>query len=92
MIYEQDRDLDFSAAAIEEELKRVLASSHFAGSGRLSAFLDFIVRKTLAGSAGEIKEYAIGTEVFERPQTFDPRLDTIVRVQAGKLRGRLAEY
>jgi eukaryotic-like serine/threonine-protein kinase len=78
--------------AIEEQLARIIASPHFASSGRLSAFLAFIVRKTLAGEGSEIKEYTVGTQVFDRAVSFDPRVDTIVRVQASKLRTRLNEY
>jgi adenylate cyclase len=81
-----------SLEIVEAQLARVLASSHFSGAGRLSAFLEFVVRKTVSGRSEEIKEYTVGTEVFGRPHSFDPRLDTIVRVQASKLRTRLAEY
>jgi TolB-like protein/Tfp pilus assembly protein PilF len=77
---------------IEAQLARLLASSQFAGAGRLSAFLEFAVRKTLGGQSAQIKEYTVGTEVFGRAASFDPRLDTIVRVQAGNLRRRLLEY
>src|SRR5678816_1730654 len=78
--------------AIESQLTRIVASSHFSGAGQLSAFLQFVVRGAVSGRSGEIKEYTIATEVFGRPPSFDPRLDTIVRVQASKLRSRLAEY
>src|SRR4051794_5397774 len=81
-----------SQESVKEQLARVLASSQFTGAGRLSAFLEFVVRKTACGDSGQIKEYTIGTEVFGRPKTFDPRLDTIVRVQASNLRRRLADY
>ena len=77
---------------IREELSRVLMSRQFADSPRLSKFLTYIVEKTLAEETGQIKEYSIGPAVFGRPPDFDPRLDTIVRVQASKLRGRLSEY
>jgi TolB-like protein/Tfp pilus assembly protein PilF len=78
--------------SIEAQLARLLASSQFSGAGRLSAFLEFVVRKTVGGHSGQIKEYTIGTEVFGRPESFDPRLDTIVRVQASNLRRRLVDY
>src|SRR5205823_13346160 len=41
---------------------------------------------------GALKEYQIATEVFGRPADFDPHLDSLVRVQAGRLRAKLAEY
>jgi eukaryotic-like serine/threonine-protein kinase len=77
---------------VEQELLRVLASGQFTDSRSLSSFLEYVVRKTLAGHAHEVKEYSIGTQALDRPESFDPRLDTIVRVQATKLRARLIEY
>src|SRR5581483_10829226 len=77
---------------IQQELNRVLASRQFADSPRLSRFLAWIVEKALADEPDQVKEYTIGLAVFDRPSDFDPRLDTIVRVQASKLRSRLNEY
>jgi TolB-like protein len=51
-----------------------------------------VVEKTLAGEADQLKEYVVGREVFERNDDYDPRLDSIVRVEAGRLRSRLDEY
>jgi TolB-like protein len=77
---------------VRAELARVLASDQFVNSDRLSRFLRFVVEKTLAGEADAIKEYPIGVEVFDRGATFDPRLDPVVRVEARRLRAKLAEY
>ncbi len=55
-------------------------------------FLTYIVEQTLAGRTDAIKELVLGIEVFDRPADFDPKVDTIVRVEAGKLRKRLEEY
>jgi TolB-like protein len=74
------------------EVERILASKGFASAGRLSRLLRYIVDKTLAGEADQLKEYAVGIEVFDRDDTYDPRLDSIVRVEAGRLRSRLDEY
>jgi TolB-like protein len=79
-------------AAAKAEIERVLASKGFANAGRLSRLLRYIVDKTLAGEADQLKEYAVGVEVFDRDHTYDPRLDSIVRVEAGRLRSRLDEY
>lgn len=73
-------------------LERVLASAPFAGAGRLRAFLAYIVHEAVAGRGELIKGYTLGREVFERGPDFDPQLDSIVRVEAGRLRARLAEY
>ncbi len=61
-------------------------------AGRISKLLRFVVDKTLAGETSHLKEYAVGVEVFERDESYDPRLDSIVRVEAGRLRTRLDEY
>jgi hypothetical protein len=58
-------------------------------SGRL---LEFTVDKTLCGHGDEIKEFTLGLEVFGRKASFDPQSDSIVRVQARKLRERLLGY
>lgn len=83
---------DAEPAAIHAALERVLGGRTFAGADRLSRFLRFIVERTLAGHGDELKEYLLGVEVFDRTDAFDPRLDTIVRVEARRLRARLADY
>jgi TolB-like protein len=80
------------ASAVRAELERILASELFANAGRLSRFLRFTVEKTLEGEGDQLKEYRLGTEVFDRDASYDPRLDSIVRVEARRLRSRLAEY
>ena len=77
---------------VRSELDRILASRQFAGAGRMSRLLRYVVDKTLAGEADQLKEYAVGVEVFDRGAEYDPRLDSIVRVEAGRLRTRLEEY
>lgn len=73
-------------------LERVLASRGFVNAGRLSRLLRHVVEKTLAGQADQLKEYSVGMEVFDRDDQYDPRVDSIVRVEAGRLRSRLDEY
>jgi len=77
---------------VRAALERVLASSSFAGTSRLSRFLRFVVERSLAGEAERLKEYVIGVEVFDRDERYDPRIDSIVRVEAGRLRAKLDEY
>jgi len=77
---------------VHAALDRVLAAPEFVNATRLSRFLRFAVEKSLAGGGAELKEYLLGVEVFDRGQDFDPRLDPIVRVEAGRLRGKLQEY
>jgi adenylate cyclase len=77
---------------VEEQLARILASPSFNGSPRLSAFLEFIVRKELAGEGEQIKGYTIGVEIYGKPPSFNPEADSTVRVEAIRLRKTLAQY
>lgn len=70
----------------------MLASRGFANAGRLSRLLRHVVERTLAGQTDQLKEYSVGMEVFDRDDKYDPRVDSIVRVEAGRLRSRLDEY
>jgi TolB-like protein len=81
-----------SGDEVRRQLERLLASAPFANAGRMSRFLKFVVEKTLAGEGERLKEYVIGVEVFDRDERYDPRLDSIVRVEAARLRAKLAEY
>lgn len=74
------------------ELERVLQSSAFCNSKRYPRFLRFIVEQTLLGNADLLKERVIGIEVFDRPPDYELATDPIVRVAAGEVRKRLAQY
>jgi TolB-like protein len=81
-----------SEEAIRDEVSRILESSMFIQSERLGRFLRFTVETTLAGEAGSLKEYLIGTEVYERKPSYHPGEDSIVRSEARRLRRKLKEY
>jgi hypothetical protein len=81
-----------SPGLVRDQLSRVLASKQFRSSELQKQFLTFVVDRTLAGRSDEIKEYAIGADAFGRGQDFDPRIDSVVRVVARRVRERLAEY
>lgn len=81
-----------SEAAVQAQLERILGSADFAQSDRIKSFLGFVVAETLAGRGDRLKEFTIATEVFERDESFDPQTNTIVRVEAGRLRRRLERY
>jgi serine/threonine-protein kinase len=83
---------DVPAADVRAELDKILAAQSFANSGRQSRFLRFVVEQTIEGRGPQLKEYLIGVEVYDRGEGYDPRVDTIVRVEASRLRSRLAEY
>lgn len=74
------------------ELKAVLHSELFTRAPILANLLSYLCEKLFAGEAAQIKEYSIGVEVFRRGAAFDQDSDSIVRVEANRLRKRLAEY
>jgi TolB-like protein/Flp pilus assembly protein TadD len=80
------------ADAVRTALDKVLRSTVLVHAGRLSRFLTFVVDQTLKGQGDQLKEYLIGLEVFDKDASFDPRLDPIVRVEAGRLRAKLTKY
>jgi len=75
-----------------EQLEKVLQSRTLQNSESLKAFLRFVVEQTIADRDVLLKEYTIATEVFHRNSDYDPRIDSVVRVQAGRLRTKLQEY
>lgn len=75
-----------------EQLERVLLARSLQGSESLRAFLRFVGHKAIEGQEHQIKEYVIATEVFGRSSDYDSRVDSVVRVQAGRLRARLQDY
>lgn len=83
---------NFPPASVIAQLDRVLCSSTFIRSKRLGRFLRFTVEQCLEGRQGALKEYLVGVEVFNKMETFDPRIDSIVRVEARRLRSKLEKY
>ena len=78
---------------IDAELSRLAASSLFRRSPRHLRFLRHLVQCTLKGETARLRELALGVEVFlRRPERFDPRQDSIVRVEARRLRHKLARW
>src|SRR6478672_2173473 len=78
--------------AIREQLVRILNSGPFHQSQRRQRFLEYLVNETLAGRGGQLKGYNVALEVFDRPETFDPPVDPLVRIEAARLREKLREY
>jgi TolB-like protein len=77
---------------VNTQLERILASPGFASADRASRFLRYVVERTVAGEGDQLKEYVIGRAVFDRGEDYDPRIDSIVRVEAGRLRSKIDEY
>ena len=78
--------------ATRRQLERVLSSPGFLRNERMSRFLRFLAERHLDGQDNQLKESVIAVEVFGRKPDHDPLQDSIVRTEAGRLRGRLAEY
>jgi TolB-like protein len=81
-----------SAQEIREELDRLLQSAIFLQSDRLGRFLRFAIEQAIAGNSDRLKEYVIGTEVYDRKPPYHPSQDSIVRTEARRLRAKLKEY
>jgi len=79
-------------AAVGEQLERLLQSPHFHKSKRFPVFLRFVVGEALAGRADDLKERTLGIEVFGKDPRYDTTDDPIVRVTAGEIRKRIAQY
>jgi hypothetical protein len=91
---ETNRSVDqtVNLEAQHAELKAVLASRYFTRAPKLARLLSYLCEKSFAGESAQIKEYSIGVDVFERGAHFDQDSDSIVRVEANRLRRQLAEF
>jgi hypothetical protein len=80
------------AAAIRQQLDRLLASPHICHSKRCQSLLKYVVEAYLDGSMDRVKERIIGFEVFQRDADYDTNQDSVVRTTAAEVRKRLAQY
>ncbi len=81
-----------SEREIRDQIERITSSAAFRTSDRLKHFIRFVTSQALQGKGDNLKEYAVGVQVFGREAAFDPRTDPVVRVQARRLRARLERY
>jgi TolB-like protein len=81
-----------AANPIRDQLDKILADSRFVRSERLCRFLRYTIEKHIAGQSREIKEFSIATEVYDKPSSYDPTVDSLVRVEASRLRSKLRDY
>ena len=77
---------------VRMHLQRILKTRSFADSIVLTRFLTFIVNETLEGRSHELKEYTIAVNALKKDPDFNPQIDSIVRIHAGRLRRALKEY
>jgi len=77
---------------IRSQLERVAASPAFANAGRMAMLLRYLVDADLNGGARRLNQTNIAIDVFQRDDHFDPAVDSIVRVEMGRLRNKLREF
>jgi hypothetical protein len=84
--------MSVSADAVRAQIDRVVRSKAFEASEVHRHLLQYLAEKSLSGEAERLKEYVIGLEAFGKPPSYDPKHDSIVRLQAGRLRQKLTAY
>jgi TolB-like protein len=92
MVEQTDPSENLSEQEVRTELDRLLRSASFLQSDRLARFLRFAIENALAGNTDLLKEYVIGTEVYDRKPPYHPSQDSIVRTEARRLRAKLRDY
>lgn len=75
-----------------QQIDRLTISHSLRSSESLCRLLRYFAEHSVDHPGVSLKEYQIATEVLGRPAGFDPQSDSTVRVQAGRLRVKLAEY
>jgi hypothetical protein len=78
--------------AVRAQIDRLVQSKSFETSEVHRRLLQYLAEKSLTGDADRLKEYTIGLEAFSKPPTYDPKHDSIVRLQVSRLRQKLAAY
>ena len=86
------RSLSFERERYLAQVDKIVSSQVLHGSESLCKLLRYLAEHALDHPGSSLKEYQIATEVFGRPHDFDPQHDSTIRVQAGRLRLKLAEY
>ena len=77
---------------VRSQMERILANRRFAASERSASFLRYVVDRTLAGDSAAIKEVVIAVEIYGRSADYDPKIDSVVRVEASRMRAKLKGY
>jgi len=74
------------------QVRRILESKAFRTSEVHRNLLNYLAEKSLSGDADSLKEYTVGLDVFQKPSSYDPRQESVVRMHMARLRQKLAEY
>lgn len=86
------RSFDIEEQALIRHVEKICASPEFHSKQVLCRFLSYIISESLAGRGDDIKAFSIGVDVFNKDADFDPGQDTLVRINAGRLRRMLNLY
>lgn len=78
--------------AARAQVERIFQSRTFRSSDVLRRLLSYLVDASLAGTADALKEYTVAVDALGKPASYDPRQESAVRMQVGRLRQKLAEY
>src|SRR5262249_17908828 len=76
----------------QEQVRRILSSKALRTSEVHRTLLNYLAEKSLSGEAEGLKEYTVGLDVFAKPESYDPRQESVVRMHMARLRQKLAEY
>src|SRR5579871_716153 len=82
----------YNRGGMKAQVERILQSETLRNADALRRLLAYLAEKSISGEADQLKEYTIGLEAFGKPSDYDPRQDSIVRLQVGRLRQKLTEY
>ena len=80
------------ARLLPEYVDKVSSSLIMSKSPGLLHLFSFLMNSHLTKCSSHLKEYVVGVDGLHRPATFDPRMDSIVRVQVSRLRRKLRQY
>ena len=77
---------------LQNQIERILHSNEFRNSEVLARLLQYLANKSTSGTADNLKEYTVAIEALGKPSSYDPQTNSVVRIQAGRLRQKLSEY
>ena len=78
--------------ATHAQIQRILQSKAFRTSEIHRTLLSYLAEKSVSGTADGLKEYTVGLDVFAKPDSYDPRQESTVRMHVARLRQKIGEY
>ncbi len=81
-----------AADAVRAQVERIVQSRIFRSAGVLRHLLTYLTERCVSGEGESLKEYSIGIDALGKPESFDPRQESVVRMHTARLRQKLDEY